>query len=152
MPRFCAARAIWRGRAASWTSCSHPGPGAIDDRLAHATVAAARGQWAQAARELEALVQAAPRRPEVHFAAAFVALARGDREAALRAADAALALRAHYPEARLVRADALSRLGRDGEMRRELERFLAQAPPAMAAERGRAERTLRARVSVLEIQ
>jgi tetratricopeptide (TPR) repeat protein len=128
------------------------GAGAIDDRLARATVAAARGLWAQAARELDTLAQAAPRRPEVHFAMAFVALARGDREAAVRAADAALALRAQYPEARLVRADALSRLGRDAEMRRELERFLAQAPPAMAAERGRAERMLRARVSVLEIQ
>jgi Tfp pilus assembly protein PilF len=126
--------------------------GGIDDRLAHAVVAAERGLWSQAAGELAALREAAPRRPEVHFAAAFVALARDEREAALRDADAALQLRARYPEARLVRAEALSRLGRNVEMRRELDRFLAEAPPRMAAERARAERTLRARSTVLEIQ
>ena len=99
-----------------------------------------------------ALIEAAPRWAEVRFAAAFVALARDEREAALQNADAALALRAHYPEARLVRAEALSRLGRDAEMRHELNVFLAQAPPRMAAERARAERTLRARSTILEIQ
>jgi len=52
-------------------------------------------------------------------------------------------LRRRYPEARLVRAEVLSRLGRDVEMRRELDRFLAEAPPALAAERARAERMLR---------
>ena len=114
----------------------------IDDRLAHAIVAAGRGLWSQAARELAALLEAAPRRPEVHFAAAYVALARGQNDAALYAADAALALRRRYPEARLVRAEVLSRLGRDVEMRRELDRFLAEAPPALAAERARAERML----------
>jgi regulator of sirC expression with transglutaminase-like and TPR domain len=88
----------------------------------------------------------------VHFAIAFVALARGERAGALRAADAALALRPRYPEARLVRADALSQLGREDQMRRELARFLAEAPPAMAAERARAERRLRARTTGLEIQ
>jgi regulator of sirC expression with transglutaminase-like and TPR domain len=88
----------------------------------------------------------------VHFAIAFVALARDQPEAAVRAADAALALRPRYPEARLVRADALSRLGRDAEMRRELDRFLDEAPPSMAAERARAERTLRARKTLFEIQ
>jgi regulator of sirC expression with transglutaminase-like and TPR domain len=80
----------------------------------------------------------------VRFAIAFVALARGEADAALRAADTALALRARYPEARLVRADALARLGRDGEMRRELDRFLDEAPATMTAERARAERMLRA--------
>jgi len=125
---------------------------AIDDRLEHATVTAARGLWPEAAAELAALVEAAPNRPEVQFAAAFVALARDQPDAALRAADAALALRARYPEARLVRAEALSRLGRAAEMRRELDRFLAEAPPEMAAERARAERALRARTTQFEIQ
>jgi hypothetical protein len=37
-------------------------------------------------------------------------------------------------------------------MRRELGRFLEDAPPSMAAERARAERTLRARKTVFEIQ
>jgi len=126
--------------------------GGIDDRLAQAILTAERGLWAEAARQLAALREAAPRRPEVHFAAAFVALARNEREAALRDADAALTLRALYPEARLVRAEALRRLGRDVEMRHELSLFLAEAPPRMAAERARAERTLRARSTVLEIQ
>jgi len=124
----------------------------IEDRLAHATIAAARGLWSQAARELGPLREAAPRRPEVHFVAAFVALARGEWRAAVRAADAALALRPRYPEARLVRADALGRLGREDEVRRELDRFLAEAPPGMAAERARAERRLSARTSLLEIK
>ena len=68
------------------------------------------------------------------------------------AADAALALRTPYPEARLVRADALARLGREDEVRRELDRFLAEAPPALAAERARAERRLSTRSSLLEIK
>jgi len=125
---------------------------AIDDRLTHATIAAARGSWSEAAGELAALAEAAPRRAEVHFAVAFVALARGQADAALRAADTALGLRFRYPEARLVRADALDRLGRDGEMRRELKRFLAEAPPTMAAERTRVEGVLRAQATVLEIK
>jgi tetratricopeptide (TPR) repeat protein len=116
--------------------------GAVDDRLAHATVAAARGLWSQAAAELAALREAAPRRAEVCFAIAFVALARDQPDGALRAADEALALRGRYPEARLARAEALSRLGRDAEMRRELGRFLDEAPAAMAAERARATRML----------
>jgi len=37
-------------------------------------------------------------------------------------------------------------------VRRELDRFLAEAPPRMAAERARAERMLRARSTRLEIQ
>ena len=110
------------------------------------------GFFTQAARELIALTDAAPRRPEVHFATAFVALARGDWDAAVSAADTALALRPRYPEARLVRADALSQLGRNAEMRRELDMFLAQAPPTMAAERARAARALQARSAFLEIQ
>jgi tetratricopeptide (TPR) repeat protein len=126
--------------------------GSVDDRLAHATLAAARGLWAQAAGELARLAEAAPDRPEVAFAIAFVALARDQPEPALRAADAALALRPRYPEARLVRAEALSRLGRDADMRRELDRFLQDAPPSMAAERARAERTLRARSRSIEIE
>src|SRR5262249_11266604 len=126
--------------------------GAIDDRLAHATVAAARGLWSQADAELGALREAAPNRPEVRFAIAYVALAQDQPESALHAADAARALRPRYPEARLVRAEALSRLGRDAEMRRELGRFLDEAPPAMAAERARAERTLRAPTTTVEIQ
>ena len=88
----------------------------------------------------------------MHFATAFVALARHEWQVAVRAADAALALRPRYPEARLVRADALARLGREDEVRRELARFLAEAPPAMAAERARAERRLAARTSLLEIK
>jgi tetratricopeptide (TPR) repeat protein len=126
--------------------------GAIDDRLAHATIAAARGLWSQADAELAALREAAPNRPEICFAQAFVALAREQSTVALEAADAALALRPRYPEARLVRAEALARLGRDAEMRRELARFLDQAPPAMAAERAQADRALRARKPLVGIQ
>jgi len=84
------------------------------------------------------LVETAPRRPEVRFALAFVALERGDPAAAVRAADDALVLREHYPEARLVRAEALVRLARAEEARRELRRFLDEAPPTMVAERSRA--------------
>jgi len=51
-----------------------------------------------------------------------------------------------------VRAEALSRLGRDAEMRQELDRFLAEAPPRMATERARAEGMRRARSTALEIQ
>ena len=112
-------------------------PGSVPDRLARATIVAARGHWDDAAAELEALVEAAPRRAEVRFAIAFVALRRAQVPAALRAADAALALRAAYPEARLVRAEALLRLRRPGEARRELERFLADAPDTMRADRAR---------------
>ena len=56
--------------------------------------------------------------------------------------DDALALRAHYPEARLVRAEALLRLGNAEEARRELRRFLDEAPPTMVAERTHALETL----------
>ena len=131
-PRSCAARAIWRRPAASWTSSSRRAP-------ARSTTAwrtppsprragcgpRRRASWRRWSRRRRAGRRCTSRWPSSPCA-------RGDRETALRAADAALALRARYPEARLVRADALSRLGRDAEMRRELERFLAEAPPAMA--------------------
>ena len=78
------------------------------------------GMWDEAARALGELVAAAPRQPEVRFVMAFVALNRGQAEAAVRDADDALALRAHYPEARLIRAEALLRLARADEARREL--------------------------------
>jgi predicted Zn-dependent protease len=73
---------------------------------------------------------------------AFVALGRGQAEAAIHDADDALALRAHYPEARLIRAEALLRLTRPEEARRELARFLDEAPPTMVAERAQAAQTL----------
>ena len=74
---------------------------------------------------------------------AYAALARGRFAAAAAAAGEALELRARYPEARLVRAEALARQGRDAEARGALERFLADAPPELAAERARAEAFLR---------
>ena len=106
------------------------------------------GLWAQAARELATLAQAAPRRAEVHFARGV----RRPRRAAtgrrpLRAADAALALRPRYPEARLVRADALSQLGRDDEMRRELEQ-VSRRGAAGHGRRTRPRRTQAARADV----
>ena len=104
---------------------------------------AARGLLDPAARELQSLVLAAPRRAEVRFALAFVALARDEPETAARAADEALALRRPYPEARLVRAEALLRGGHDAEARPELERFLGEAPARMASERARAQEILR---------
>ncbi len=73
---------------------------------------------------------------------AFVALGQGQAETAVRDADDALTLRAHYPEARLVRAEALLQLGNAGEARRELRRFLDEAPPTMVAERAHAAETL----------
>jgi predicted Zn-dependent protease len=73
---------------------------------------------------------------------AFVALSRGQAEAAVQDADDALSLRGRYPEARLVRAEALLRLARGEEARRELARFLDEAPPTMMAERAQAAQTL----------
>jgi predicted Zn-dependent protease len=73
---------------------------------------------------------------------AFVALGNGQAEAAIEDADAALALRPHYPEARLVRAEALLRLSRPSDARLELRRFLDEAPPTMMAERAHAQQTL----------
>ena len=107
----------------------------MEDRLARATILASRGLWGEAARALGDLVAAAPRQPEVRFVMAFVALNRGQTEAAVQDADDALALRAHYPEARLLRAEALLRLASADEARRELARFLDEAPPTMVAER-----------------
>jgi hypothetical protein len=48
----------------------------------------------------------------------------------------------HYPEARLLRAEALLRLARAAEARRELARFLDEAPPTMVAERAQAAQAL----------
>ena len=73
--------------------------------------------------------------------------ARRRGESAVRAADAALALRARYPEARLVRADALSRLGREAEMRRELEQVSGRGA-AGDGRRTRPRRTKAARACV----
>lgn len=73
---------------------------------------------------------------------AFVALNRGQPEAAMHDSDDALALRPHYPEARLLRAEALLRLARTAEARRELARFLDEAPPTMVAERAQAAQAL----------
>jgi tetratricopeptide (TPR) repeat protein len=120
------------------------GPGELDDRLALAAVLAARRLWDDVDRELAGLVLAAPRRAEVRFLVAYAALARGRFAAAETAAADALALRARYPEARLVRGEALARQGRADEARRELERFLAEAPPELAVERARVEAFLRA--------
>jgi predicted Zn-dependent protease len=71
-----------------------------------------------------------------------VALNRGQAEAAVQDASDALALRGRYPEARLVRAQALLRLARGEEARRELGRFLDEAPATMVAERAQAAQTL----------
>ena len=104
---------------------------AIDDRLAHATVAAGRGACGRRPRaSSRRWLEAAPRPAEVRFAAAFVALARDQaRGRAARPPTPRSRCAPRYPEARLVRAEALARLGRDAEMRRELDRFLAEAPP-----------------------
>ena len=110
-PRSSAARAIWKPRPESSKWSSRPTPGSGRRRSAGARHHRRGARlWAEAARELEALLEAAPRRAEVQFAMAFVALARGEWRAAVHAADAALALRTPYPEARLVRAEALARL------------------------------------------
>jgi hypothetical protein len=74
---------------------------------------------------------------------AFVALARGEAGLAASSADVALKLRQPYPEARLVHAEALAQLGRQADARRALERFIAEAPEHMAAERERARVLLR---------
>jgi len=107
---------------------------------------AARGKWEEAGDELARLAELAPRHPQVRFALAFVALRRGQGQLALRAADDALALRHRFPEARLVRAEALLRIGRPGEARQELVRFLRETPAEMlASERARVERLLELR-------
>ncbi len=74
---------------------------------------------------------------------AYVALRRGEAQVAARSAEDALALRPGFPEARLLRAQALLRLARSAEAAQELRRFLDEAPPDLAAERARAEATLR---------
>jgi tetratricopeptide (TPR) repeat protein len=119
------------------------GPGDVDDRVGLATVLAAQGLWDDVDRELGGLVLAAPRRAEVRFLVAYAALARDRLDVAAVAARDALALRSPYPEARLVLAEALARDGRSADARQELERFVAEAPPEMAAERAQAERFLR---------
>jgi tetratricopeptide (TPR) repeat protein len=119
------------------------GPGEIDDRIALATLLAARGLWDEVDGQLAGLVLAAPKRAEVRFLVAYAALARDRLREALDAAGEALALRSPYPEARLLRAEALARDGRALDARRELEAFLREAPAEMAGERARAERFLR---------
>ena len=98
--------------------------------------------WDEAARALGDLVAAAPRQAEVRFVMAYVALSRGQPEAALRDADDALALRAHYPEARLVRAEALAATGarRGGPSRAGT--VPRRGAPTMVAERAQAARPL----------
>ena len=113
---------------------------------------AARGLWTEAGRALAALASAAPRRAEVRFALGFVALRRDDFALALQEADAALALRARYPEAKLVRAEALARLGRGFEARQELAALDVGAMPELAEERTRIERTLGRGRPLLEIK
>jgi tetratricopeptide (TPR) repeat protein len=137
----------FEGAAAELHVAIGKGPGEIDDRLALVTVLAARGQWHQAEREAAGVVLAAPRRAEAHFLVAYVALGQEHLTEAVAAAGTALALRRQYPEARLVRAEALARQGRLDEARRDLEQFLAEAPPELSAERARAEAFLRRPVS-----
>jgi tetratricopeptide (TPR) repeat protein len=119
------------------------GPGELDDRVALVAVLAARRLWDDVDRELAGLVLAAPQRAEVRFLVAYAALLRERYAVAVAAADDALTLRPRYPEARLVRGEALARLGRASDARRELERFLSEAPPELAAERARVEAFLR---------
>src|SRR4029453_6594176 len=102
-------------------------------------IMAAQGLWGEAARELAQLVAAVPQRPEVRFALGFVALRRDDFPLALHEADAALALRPRYPEAKLVRAEALARLGRGFEARQALAAVAVDGVPELAAERERIE-------------
>jgi cellulose synthase operon protein C len=104
---------------------------------------AAAGRSDEAAAELAALAEAAPRHAEVRFALAFVALARGEAAPAAAAAELARRLRTPYPEARLVHAEALARLGREREARQAFERFVDEAPERMAAERARVQTWLR---------
>jgi tetratricopeptide (TPR) repeat protein len=102
--------------------------GNVDDRLTLAKALIAAGQGEAAERELVGLEKVAPRRPEVAFMRAFVALRREQAGDAIAAAQRALALRAFFPEARLVLAEALLRAGRVEEGRRELGKFLREAP------------------------
>ena len=61
----------------------------------------------------------------------------------MAAARRALELRPAYPEARLVLSESLLRRGDEGEGRRELRRFVDEAPPELAAEQSHAEALLR---------
>lgn len=117
-------------------------PSSIDDRLSLATVLALARRGDEAARELAGLAEAAPGRAEIPFVTAFVALARDEPVQAIAAARRALALRGRYPEARLLLAEALLRSGDLAAGRRELARFVAEAPKHLEAERQVAARYL----------
>lgn len=114
-------------------------PSSVSDRLALATELVVLHQPADAAQELEGLEQAAPKRAEVPFVRAYAELRRDRPADAVAAARRALALRKSYPQARLVLAEALLRLGQTGEGRRELQIFVQEAPAHMEDERRLAE-------------
>lgn len=114
----------------------------VDDRLALGTVLVEQRRWDDAAATLSAASLVAPNHAAVQFALAYVELGRGQFAAATGAARRALELRPHYPEARLLLAEALFRDGVHGEARSELRRFVDEAPPSMAAEKARAAAAL----------
>lgn len=91
-------------------------------------------------------VKAQPELAPAHFALGVVAVERGDDARAVEALGRAIELRARaglpYPQAHLVRAGALARLGRKEEAAAAYDAFLREAAgnPALAAEVEKARR------------
>ena len=108
-----------------------------DDRLALATVLAARRLWDDVDHELAGLLLAAPRRAEVRFLVAYAALGRERYAAAETAAGRGAGFYARTIRRRgSFAASALARQGRDAEARRELEQFLAESAARALARAG----------------
>jgi Tfp pilus assembly protein PilF len=114
-------------------------PGSVDDRLSLVRTLIAANKLHDAELEVQSLEKLGPGRSEVAFIRGFLALRMGDPRAAVEYLDRALRLRPKYPQARMIRAEALFQMGQQDEGRRELERFIDQAPPSMREEVQRAQ-------------
>jgi tetratricopeptide (TPR) repeat protein len=113
--------------------------GSVDDRLSLVRTLMAANKLPDAELEVQSLEKLGPGRPEVAFIRGYLALRMGDPKAAVEYEDRALRLRPRYPQARMIRAEALFQMSQREEGRRELERFIDQATPALREDVARAK-------------
>jgi tetratricopeptide (TPR) repeat protein len=117
-------------------------PAAIDDRVSFVKSLLACEKMEDADAEIVSLEKLGPGRPEVSYLRSYIAIKKGDANTGLEYAVRALRLRKRYPEARMLMTEALFMLGRVEDGRRELRRFIDEAPPRLRPEVEKAKQFL----------
>jgi tetratricopeptide (TPR) repeat protein len=131
-------RGEFAGCADEFRIASQIEPMVVDDRVVLTRCLISAARLDEAETELNSLEKLAPTMPQAALLRAVLAQKRGECPIAIEAAQRALRLKRPFPEVRVPLAECLYMLGRTGEGRDELKRFLDEAPPSMELERRKA--------------